>query len=97
MLVLESEEQVRSVVPNQSIIKGLDGVCLHITAKGNNFDCVTRTFASKCGVAEDPLCGRGHCHVIPLWADRLKKQSSPLIRLLTVEAFFIAVMPGNEL
>ena len=73
VLVLESEEQVRSVVPNQSIIKGLDGVCLHITAKGNNFDCVTRTFAPKCGVAEDPVCGRGHCHVIPLWADRLKK------------------------
>lgn len=73
VLVLESEEQVRGVVPNQAIIRGLDGVCLHITAKGKDFDCVTRTFAPKCGVAEDPVCGRGHCHVIPLWADRLEK------------------------
>lgn len=73
VLVLDSEEQVRSVIPNQTIIKGLDGICLHITAKGSDFDCVTRTFAPKCGVAEDPVCGRGHCHVIPLWAEKLKK------------------------
>ena len=73
VLVLESEEQVRSVIPDQTIIRGLDGICLHITAKGNDFDCVTRTFAPKCGVAEDPVCGRGHCHVIPLWAKKLKK------------------------
>ena len=71
VLVLESEEQVRSVVPNQTIIRELDGVCLHITAKGDAYDCVTRTFAPKCNVAEDPVCGRGHCHVIPLWAKKL--------------------------
>lgn len=73
VLVLENEEQVRSVIPSQTIIRGLDGICLHITAKGNDFDCVTRTFAPKCGVAEDPVCGRGHCHVIPLWAEKLNK------------------------
>ena len=71
MCVLESEEQLRAVQPDQELIKGLDGVCFHITARGESYDCVTRSFAPKCNVAEDPVCGRGHCHVIPYWAKTL--------------------------
>lgn len=72
---LASEEQVRQIVPDQEAIRQMDGLCLHVTARGGSsgYDCVTRTFAPKCGVAEDPVCGRGHCHVIPLWASRLGK------------------------
>lgn len=69
--VLENEEQVKNVIGNQEKISQLKGFLLHITAKGDTFDCVTRTFAPKCNVAEDPVCGRGHCHVIPLWAEKL--------------------------
>lgn len=72
--VLESEAQVRSVVPDQAIIRRMEGTCLHITARGEAYDCVTRSFAPKCNVAEDPVCGRGHCHVIPYWAQRLGKR-----------------------
>ena len=72
--VLESEEKVREIVPNLDVICELDGVCLHVTAKGKEYDCVTRTFAPKCNVAEDPVCGRGHCHVVPLWAKKLGKK-----------------------
>ena len=25
-------------------------------------------------VLEDPVCGSGHCHVIPLWANKIKKR-----------------------
>lgn len=71
--VLGSEAQVKAVVPNLEVIRALDGVCFHITAKGENYDCVTRSFAPKCNVVEDPVCGRGHCHVIPLWAKTLGK------------------------
>lgn len=71
--ILESEEQVRNVHPNQELIRQMDGVCFHITAPGKEYDCVTRSFAPKCNVAEDPVCGRGHCHVIPYWASRTGK------------------------
>lgn len=71
--VLENEAQLRAVQPDQDVIRKLDGVCLHITAPGDSYDCVTRSFAPKCGVAEDPVCGRGHCHVIPYWAKKLGK------------------------
>lgn len=57
----------------EMIIREIDGVCLHITAKGSKFDCVTRTFAPQCNMAEDPICGRGHCHVILLWDKKPQK------------------------
>ncbi|WP_419025643.1 PhzF family phenazine biosynthesis protein [Emergencia sp.] len=71
--VLASEEQVKNVTGDQEKIRQLAGLLLHVTAKGDVSDCVTRTFAPKCNVTEDPVCGRGHCHVIPLWADKLGK------------------------
>ncbi len=71
--ILENEEQVRNVQPNQNLIRQMDGVCFHITARGREYDCVTRSFAPKCNVAEDPVCGRGHCHVIPYWAGQTGK------------------------
>lgn len=71
--VLENEDQVRRVHANQALIRKLDGLCLHITAQGQRYDCVTRTFAPKCNVEEDPVCGRAHCHVIPLWAKKQNK------------------------
>lgn len=72
--VLESEKQVYAVEPNQDKILKLDGLLLHVTAKGVKYDCVSRSFAPKMGVDEDPVCGSGHCHIIPLWADKQKKE-----------------------
>ena len=43
-------------------------------AKGKDFDCVSRTFAPKMACPEDPVCGSGHCHIIPYWADKLGKK-----------------------
>lgn len=74
LCVLQNEEAVRSVKPNLELIRQMDGVCLHITAPGKDYDCVTRSFAPKCNVAEDPVCGRGHCHVIPYWAAKTGKK-----------------------
>ena len=73
--VLENEQQVRQASPDLGKVKNMDGLLTHITAKGSDYDCVTRSFAPKMGVSEDPVCGSGHCHVIPLWSQKLNKQS----------------------
>ena len=72
---LESEDDVRSAGVDQALVRSLDGLLLHITAPGADYDCVTRSFAPKLGVAEDPVCGSGHCHVAPLWAAKLNKSA----------------------
>lgn len=73
--VLENENQVINATPKEEKIKELDGLLLHLTAAGNEYDCVTRSYAPKLGVAEDPVCGSGHCHVVPLWAEKLHKDN----------------------
>jgi phenazine biosynthesis protein PhzF family len=75
LCVLESEEEVRKLNPNLEKINVLDGLLLHVTARGKEFDCVSRSFAPKCNVPEDPVCGSGHCHIIPMWANRLEKNN----------------------
>lgn len=75
LCVMESESDVRTAAPDQEKLLKLDGLLVHLTAKGQDFDCVSRSFAPKCGVAEDPVCGSGHCHIVPYWAEALKKDS----------------------
>lgn len=75
LCVMESESDVRTAAPDQEKLLKLDGLLVHLTAKGQDFDCVSRSFAPKCGVAEDPVCGSGHCHIVPYWAETLKKNS----------------------
>ncbi len=74
LCVLDSEEAVRSLKPDLEKIKEIDGLLLHVTARGRDTDCVSRSFAPKLSVAEDPVCGSGHCHIIPYWADRLGRE-----------------------
>ena len=75
LCVMEDESQVFGANPDQSKLKELDGLLVHFTAKGAEYDCVSRTFAPKCGIPEDPVCGSGHCHIIPFWANRLGKNT----------------------
>ena len=73
LCVMAVEDQVFGAKPDQSKLLELDGLLVHMSAKGTEYDCVSRTFAPKCGVPEDPVCGSGHCHIIPFWANRLGK------------------------
>lgn len=74
LCIFENEEIIRALSPNQEKVKSLDGLLLHATARGTDADCVSRSFAPKCGVAEDAVCGSGHCHIVPYWGKRLKKE-----------------------
>lgn len=76
LCVLGSEEEVREAEPDQAKVRELEGLLLNITARGREdgpFDCVSRSFAPKLKVAEDPVCGSGHCHIVPYWAHELGK------------------------
>lgn len=63
--VLKSEAQVFSAMPDMEKVKSLNGLLLHLTAAGKEYACVSRSFAPKLNVVEDPVCGSGHCHIIP--------------------------------
>lgn len=75
--VLPDEAAVRRTEPEAAALKELDGLSQHVTARadaGTGFDCVSRSFAPKLSVYEDPVCGSGHCAIAPIWADKLGKR-----------------------
>ena len=73
--VFDDPETVIRLNPDQEKLKGLKGALMQVTAPGTGteYDCISRSFAPKMGVPEDPVCGSGHCHIIPYWAGRLGK------------------------
>lgn len=73
LCVMEREEDVLNLSPDMEKLKKLKGALMQVTARGSQYDCVSRSFAPKMGVPEDPVCGSGHCHIIPYWAAKLGK------------------------
>jgi len=75
LLLVDSEEQVKNLRPDLSLISKLpDCYALIVTAKGEQADFVSRFFAPNAGIPEDPVTGSSHCTLIPFWAQRLKKE-----------------------
>lgn len=75
--LLESEEAVRRCCPQLSLLAEKDCRALSVTAKASTpgFDFVSRYFAPRVGIPEDPVCGSSHCRLAPFWAHALGKTS----------------------
>ena len=73
LCVLRDEDEVRDLQPDMELISKLDGACVAVTAKGRNYDCVSRVFAPRYGMNEDPVTGSTHCMIAPYWSRRLNK------------------------
>ena len=73
IVVFEDEQTILSADPDlgQLAKLGLRGVA--ITAPGKQYDFVTRFFAPKYGINEDPVTGSAFTQLIPYWAERLGK------------------------
>ena len=72
--VFETEEQVRSMVPDQALLAQLEGRIQNATARGAETDCVSRSFCPKLSIAEDPVCGSAHCQIADYWSHELGKK-----------------------
>ena len=72
----ESEDTVRSAVPQMGCVRALDSRGLIITSASNcdRYDFVSRFFAPNAGIDEDPVTGSAHCCLCPFWSGRLGKK-----------------------
>ena len=73
VVVFESEEVVRALSPDFARLQELDRRGVVVTAPGRDVDFVSRFFAPRLGVPEDPVTGSAHCELAPYWAGRLGK------------------------
>ena len=74
LAVFSSEAEVRALTPNFARIAALEYVGVIATAPGSDgVDFVSRFFAPRVGVPEDPVTGSAHSILIPYWAEKLGK------------------------
>lgn len=71
--VFDSEATIRAISPDFTKLCELNlrGVC--VTARGESVDFVSRFFAPKVGIPEDPVTGSAHCALGPYWSSKLGK------------------------
>ena len=72
--LLESEAAVRALKPDLDALSRLEPTSFVVTARGTDCDFVSRCFAPREGIPEDPVTGSTHCVLIPYWAERLGKK-----------------------
>ena len=74
MVVLDSEKAVVQARPDFVKLETLDCRGMIITARGDRSDFVSRFFAPRVGIPEDPVTGSAHCVLIPYWSKVLGKK-----------------------
>ena len=74
LTVFNTEAEVRALKPDYARLAALEYVGVIATAPGTDgVDFVSRFFAPRVGVPEDPVTGSAHSTLIPYWAAKLGK------------------------
>lgn len=75
MAVYRNQQEIEDLVPGMSDLEQLDALGTIVTAPGKEADFVSRFFAPRAGIPEDPVTGSSHCTLIPYWSEKLKKKN----------------------
>lgn len=73
MLIFKTQKEIESMTPDFGVLKTLDARGIIVTAPGETCDFVSRFFAPRVGINEDPVTGSAHTMLIPFWQKRLGK------------------------
>jgi PhzF family phenazine biosynthesis protein len=81
MLVYSTQDEVEQIMPDMGLLIKTEARGVIVTAPGNNADFVSRFFAPRVGVPEDPVTGSAHTSLTPYWSARLGKTELTAIQL----------------
>jgi len=73
LALFDTETAIQTLCPDFGLIAALDAFAVIVSAPGNTVDFVSRFFAPRAGIPEDPVTGSAHCTLVPYWAARLGK------------------------
>ncbi|MEE8271348.1 MAG: PhzF family phenazine biosynthesis protein [Alphaproteobacteria bacterium] len=73
MAVFDHEGDVAALDPDMAALARIEARGVIATATGRDVDFVSRFFAPRFGIPEDPVTGSAHCMLAPYWAERLGK------------------------
>lgn len=73
---LATAREVRELEPDLAAVARLDRTGVVVTAVGDGpYDFVSRYFAPRKGIPEDPVTGGAHCALVPFWAARTGRET----------------------
>jgi PhzF family phenazine biosynthesis protein len=75
LAVVSSEADVLALKPDTHQLAGVETRGIIVTAPGSDCDFVSRFFAPRLGLIEDPVTGSAHSSLIPYWSARLGKKT----------------------
>lgn len=75
LCLLGSEAEVRALEPDMEALAEVEQIGVIVTAPGEDCDFVSRFFAPRLGVPEDPVTGSAHCTLVPYWAAKLGRST----------------------
>lgn len=74
LVELADEKTVRTLAPDFSRLREVEARGVIVTAAGiGTYDYVSRFFAPRVGIDEDPATGSAHCVLGPFWKERLRR------------------------
>ncbi|KAH6559357.1 hypothetical protein KP509_1Z011900 [Ceratopteris richardii] len=74
LVEVASRKEMEDIQPEFVHMLGLSGRGVIVTSSAeSDVDFVSRFFAPKCGINEDPVTGSAHCALGPFWAEKLGK------------------------
>lgn len=73
MLVYQDESEIATLEVDYKLLASYDTRAVIVTARGKQVDFVSRFFAPKLGINEDPVTGSAHTKLIPYWSQKLSK------------------------
>ena len=73
--VFDNQSDIHHLNPDYAQMSNWDCLGVIVTAPGKSVDFVSRFFAPRAGVNEDPVTGSAHSSLIPYWAQKLQKQN----------------------
>ena len=77
LVEVASEQAVRNLAPEMEALCALPPIAVIVTSRASTpgYDFVSRFFAPRGGIDEDPVTGSAHCVLGPYWQPRLGKDS----------------------
>ena len=98
VVLVEDEQSVAECRPDFRLLSGVEtrGVMITAPAIAEDVDFVSRFFAPRLGIDEDPATGSAHCCLAPLWAARLEKTELESRQLSERGASFEVEVDGDR-
>jgi PhzF family phenazine biosynthesis protein len=96
MLVFNTEDEVKNMVPDFTAIAKLKVRGVIVTAAGTETDFVSRFFAPQSGINEDPVTGSAHTTLTPYWAKKTGKSELTAIQLSARKGYLQCALNGDR-